>query len=333
MGNGIVVAGNIVADTVKRIDNYPQIGLLCSIDSIDHIPGGPVPNMAIALKRMDVQADVRAVGLVGNDENGEFLTQAMAGLGVDVSGVQIHPTSFTAFTDVMTVRKTGERTFFHARGANSLFAPEHIRFDSYSGCTHFHLAYALLLDYMDGPDAQYGTVMARVLAEAQRHSLITSMDVVSESGDRFAEVVTPSLRYCDYLIVNEIEASRICGIPARDNGGALLKENIPRILRALTDRGVRRMAVVHAPEGGWGLTRGGDTIFRPSLRLPPGWIKGSVGAGDAFCAGVLYALSRELCTEDALDIGAAAAACVLGGSGADSVKPLCEIKEMIARMA
>ena len=104
--------------------------------------------------------------------------------------------------------------------------------------------------------------------------------------------MTPSLRYCDYLIVNEIEASGSAAYPSRDAAGRILPGNMEPICRALLEMGVRRLAAVHAPEGGWCMEKGGGFTFRPSLKLPPGFIKNTVGAGDAFCAGMLYALNR-----------------------------------------
>lgn len=332
MHKGIAIAGNIVADTVKIIDSYPTPGMLSSILSVNRAHGGSVPNMGIDLKLMDPGADVRAVGLVGDDENGEYLLGRMASCGVNVGGVQRIAGAVTAFTDVMTVRGTGERTFFHARGANSLFAPEHIDFSALAGCGIFHIAYALLLDAMDAPDAEYGTVMARVLAEATRRGFTTSMDVVSENGHRFADVVTPSLRHCDYVIINEIEASGISGIPARDNLGRLVVANIPEILRVLLDKGVRRLVAIHTPEGGWCMEKDGTVTFRPSLKLPAGWVKGTVGAGDAFCAGMLYALNNGAAIGRALDTGAAAAACVLGNQGGFGMKPFGDIETMLLEM-
>lgn len=332
MPKGIAIAGNIVADSVKIIDSYPQPGMLSSILSVSRSTGGSVPNMAIDLVRMDPQQTVRAVGLIGDDENGEFSVKSMAQAGIDVSGVRAMPGTVTAFTDVMTVQSTGERTFFHARGANSLFAPEHIDFGALADCSIFHIAYALLLDTMDGPDAEYGTVMARVLAEATRRGFLTSLDVVSENGDRFAAVVTPSLPHCDYLIINEIESSRVCGIPARDGQGRLIPTNIEAICRSLMEKGVRRLVAIHAPEGGWALQKDGTMTFRPSLKLPQGWIKGTVGAGDAFCAGMLYALNQGWAVDKALDIGAASAACILNQQGGYGMKPLAEVERMIANM-
>lgn len=332
MKNGIVVAGNIIADYVKIIDSYPGQGMLSSILSVRRTTGGAVPNMAIDLRLMDPALEVRAVGLVGQDEGGEFVTETMASCGVDVSGVGRVPGEMTAFTDVMTVRDTGARTFFTARGANSRFSLEHIDFDAFSGCSIFHIAYALLLDAMDAPDEEHGTMMARTLAEASKKGFLTSMDVVSEQGNRFADVVTPSLRQCDYFIVNEVEASGICGIPARDEGGRLIDGNMELLLRSLLQKGVRRLAAIHAPEGGWCMLKDGSFFHRPSLKLPAGYIKGTVGAGDAFCAGMLYALNRGDGPEFALEIGAAAAACILGMQVGFGMKRIGEIEEMNKKM-
>ncbi len=333
MNPTIAIAGNLVADTVKRIDRYPSPGMLSSILSIGRSVGGSVPNMSVVIRKLDASQSVKGIGLTGNDENGRYLVDTMAEYGVDTTHVRPIDGVNTAFTDVMTVDATGERTFFHARGANARFSYEHVPFDALGDCSIFHIAYALLLDAMDAPDAEYGTVMARTLAEASRRGLTTSMDVVSEEGDRFAAIVTPSLRHCDYLVVNEIESSRVCGIPARDDGGSLIEGNIPRICRALLDAGVRRLVAIHAPEGGWAMGKDGSFCFRPSLSLPKGWIKGTVGAGDAFCAGFLYATNRGETVERALDLGAAAAACNLSHEGSiEGIRPLAEVERMLVEM-
>ena len=61
----------------------------------------------------------------------------------------------------------GNRIFFHHRGANALFQPEHIKISQLT-CKIFHLGYLLLLDAMDQPDADYGTVAARLLKKSKR---------------------------------------------------------------------------------------------------------------------------------------------------------------------
>lgn len=67
--------------------------------------------------------------------------------------------------------------------------------------------------------------------------------------------------------------------------------------------------------------------MKPSLLLPDGFIKGTVGAGDAYVAGVLYSAYKEYSMERAMEIGAAAAACSL--SEADSTSGMLSIEKII----
>ena len=81
---------------------------------------------------------------------------------------------------------------------------------------------------------------------------------------------------------------------------------------------MKERAVVHCPDVGVTMGRDGDFTRVGSLQLPDGWIKGSVGAGDAFCAGALYALLKGLDPETLLRLGSCAAAMNLSVSDAVS---------------
>ncbi|GHU97827.1 sugar kinase [Clostridia bacterium] len=317
MKKGISVAGNIIIDNVKIIDGYPPQGNLCNIRAASKSTGGAVCNTGISLARLDRGLRVSALGCVGGDSDGEFALGRLRGDGLDVSGVRVQGGGVpTGFTDVMTDGNTGARTFFHARGANASFDFPHIDFDSLS-CDIFHMGYALLLDKFDAPDPECGTVMAKALRAAQKKGLKTSLDVVSENGGRFKRIVTPSLKYCDYAVMNEIEGGMISGIEPRDAQGAIIPENIEKICRALFAAGVGEYAVIHCPEAGYMACADGKFVTVPSLRLPEGYVQGTVGAGDAFCAGILYSLYKEYEPARALTLAAACAAANLSAS--DSV--------------
>jgi sugar/nucleoside kinase (ribokinase family) len=76
----------------------------------------------------------------------------------------------------------------------------------------------------------------------------------------------------------------------------------------------------------------GDYIFAPSLQLPDGYIKGTVGAGDAFCAGTLYSLYHNYDMEYALKFGAGSAACNLSHlTSVDGMKNIRGIREVIGK--
>lgn len=303
----IVFCGSILTDVIKMIPTWPEMGMLVPIGSISRAVGGSVCNSGVDLKMLDSTLEVKALGKVGEDENGDFVIKVLEARGIDCSLVARSKYRPTSFTDVMTIASTGARTFFNYHGADSTLRPEDVDVNSL-GCDIFHFGYLLLLDGMDAEDEEYGTKAARLLAKVQAAGIKTSIDIVSEQSERFARVVRPALKYCDYAIVNEIEGSMATGVDRRDLKG---------ICSAMFDLGVKERVVIHTPEIGVSLAEDGAWAEVASLKLPEGWIKGSVGAGDAFCAGVLYSIMKGMSAEEGLLLGAGAAACNL--SVADSI--------------
>lgn len=314
MKNKIIVAGNIIVDNLYPIAGYPERGQLTTIlDGIGKSVGGAVCNVGIDLKRLMPDAEIAALGLVGQDDSGDFAVSTMREAGVDVSMVGRQGT--TSFTAVMSDTLTRERTFFQYRGANALFSEDSFDWADMD-CDILHVAYILLLDALDEEDAEYGTKLARLLCHAKERGIRTSVDVVTETGERFARLVPPALKYTDLCVINEIEAGRSTGIPLRAGDGSLIAENVRPCLKALFDLGVGEWAVIHCPEGGFGMDRTGEFAVCGQIPTPPGFIRGKVGAGDAFCAGVLSAAHRGMSLAEALRLGNAAATVSLNAPGA-----------------
>jgi len=282
MRRGITLCGNVIVDSLKTIPTWPDKGMLVQIKSVDRSVGGFVCNDGIDLKSLDPQLPVKAIGKVGYDSDGGFAVDTLNRYGIDTTGVTVEKGIRTTFTDVYTIESTGERTFFSLHGADSRLTPDDVDVDKLD-CEIFHLGYLLLLDALDAPDKEYGTGAARLLAKVQAAGIKTSVDIVSEQSDRFARIVGSALKYCDYAVVNEIEASRATGAD---------KDDMRALCEGMMALGVRERVVVHRPEGSASLGAKGDFTEVPSLKLPKGWIKSTVGAGDAFCSGMLYGLLK-----------------------------------------
>lgn len=327
--DGITVAGNIILDKVKIIEKFPKQGMLVSILSESSAVGGCVPNTAIDLAKIDPSIPVSACGLVGDDEAGRYVTMQMQKYGINTSRIKTAVDLPTGYDDVMTAADTGARTFFLNRGINSVFAPEDIDVDALD-CKIFHIGYILLLDLFDRENADYGTAMAELLSRVQARGIKTSFDVVSDAAGNFKTKVKPALRYANYAVMNEIEACGVSKLVARKADGRLNTENIRRTLELFFEYGVSELAVVHCPEAGFCMNAAGEFFAVPSLKLPDGYIKGSVGAGDAFCAGVLYGLLKGMPEREILEFASGAAAFNL--SEKDSVsgmRPKAEILKFI----
>ena len=94
-------------------------------------------------------------------------------------------------------------------------------------------------------------------------------------------------------------------------------ENIKKTMEMIMSEGVGQRVIVHCPEAGFCLNRSGEFTVVPSIKLPKGYIKGAVGAGDAFCAGCLYGIYKGFDDKKILEFASGAACCNL--SAVDSV--------------
>ena len=315
MREGICVAGNMIVDITYPVEGWPKQGELVHIhDGIARSTGGAVCNVVVDLAKLDGSLPLYAMGRIGDDAEGDLIQRELGGYP-NINMDSVIREGISAFCNVMADVKNKQRTFFTYMGANARFTEEDIDWAKVPAKI-FHIGYILLLDALDQPDDEYGSKMAKLLCAAQKQGLKTSIDVVSEASDRFNKLVPPALNYTDYCVINEYEAEQTTGIPLREADGMLLTENLPRALHAMKDMGVSTWAVIHCPEGGFGLDERDNFVQLGSLILPEGYIKGSVGAGDAFCAGVLYGAEKGWALDKSIDLGIAAAAASLSEPGA-----------------
>ncbi len=325
---GIAIAGNIIADMVKTIDFYPREGMLATISDVAPAVGGCTPNTAIDLAKIDHRIPITALGRVGMDENGRYILSQLQKYGVQSDKIVYSTTSPTSFTDVMSL-PTGERTFFNKKGANTEFCPDDIDIKSLN-CNIFHIGYLLLLDKFDEVDNEYGTVMARFLHDVQASGIKTSIDIISGSASDYTTLVPPSLKYCNYVIVNEIECCAVWDIEPRNADGSLNKENLYTAMQKTADAGVKDKVIVHCKEASFLLDVATNEFTAvPSLKIPDSEILGCVGAGDAFCAGSLYGIYNDFPDKQILEFASAAAACNLfAANSIDGMKDKNEIMKL-----
>lgn len=328
MRKGICCAGNMIVDITYPIKTWPNQNELTHItEGIQSTAGGSVCNTITDLARLDPHLPLVACGFAGHDAEGDFLLHEL-GKYPNIDLGMVKRDGRTSFTAVMSNNQTKERTFFQHAGANTYFGEEHIDWDRLD-VDIFHIGYILLLPCLDAPDEEYGTKMARLLHRVQKMGIKTSIDVVSENGDRFVKIVTPALKYTDYCIINELEAQQTTGVVLRDAQGKLCRENLRPALKKLKELGVSTWAVIHCPEIGCGMDATGNYWEANSLKLPDGYIKGTVGAGDAFCAGVLYGAQSGMSLAEALALGNCTAAASLSRVGAsDGVMPVLEVQKL-----
>lgn len=332
MRNGIVVAGYVGVDVLKEITGFPGAHDLVNIKSVDLTLGGLVSNCGRDLALLDADLSVGVCGLVGNDGYGDEVFRRLSAYKNIDTGL-LKREGQTAFSDVLSNIYTRERAFLTFTGACAQFAQEHVDVDKLD-CKIFHVGYILLLDALDQPDPEYETKMARLLSAVQKRGILTSVDMVTTAERERMRLLVPAMKYTDILCVNEHEGEIAADVPLRGEGGELIYENIPKALRRFKEQGVKKWAVIHAPEGGFGIDEDGVYRCVPGAVVPKEFIGGTVGAGDAFAAGLLLGAYRDRPLEEALEYATAAAVSSLRNPDAsEGVLPLEEARKLLSGFA
>ena len=305
---GIAVAGSILVDIINTVSKFPNEGELTQISSVTKAVGGCVPNVAIDIKKISNELTVSAIGKIGNDDNGEYVKSVLNGNCVNTNMVCSCDDDATSFTQVISVAG-GQRTFFTYSGASSEFGIDDIDFSKLDADI-LHLGYFLLLEKVDNGDG------IKILEKAKNIGIKTSIDLVSVNSDRYNTIV-PCLKFTDYLIINELEGGRLTNIEPSI-------ENIPIIAEKLLEFGVNEKVIIHFVDGSVCMSKDGKLTTLGSFELPKDYIKGTTGAGDAFCSGALVGIYNNLSDKEILEYATVCAAMALGTQ--DATSGLTDIK-------
>ncbi|NLS17413.1 carbohydrate kinase family protein [Rhizobium sp. P40RR-XXII] len=331
---GIVCAGNFIVDRVHTLTYWPEQGNLAHIINQDVGVGGGAANVVTDLASLGFPGKLAAAGCIGADTDGEIVKTRLQSAGVDASGLRELPDRATAHTHVMNVPGQN-RTFFYHGGANDAVTDALISPAAFANAGYrlFYLGYLMLLPGLDTIDADGRSGASRLLEAARNAGLVTCVDFVSSEDPEFAAKVGAALPYCDFLVINEIEAGRATGLSLRDGKGELIESALLTAGERLLAAGVARGAIIHAPEICFWFAPGRPPIVCRSRPVDPAEIVSTVGAGDAFCAAVLYGLHEDWPVERICAAAHAAAARCLGGvTATDGIPDMATLLEDVKAM-
>jgi sugar/nucleoside kinase (ribokinase family) len=301
---GILVCGNWIVDRIKEIDHYPGSGMLAEIKNEQFSIGGGPANVSIDLSKMGIQFPLAAGGLIGKDSESDFILETLKTYNINTDLLERTETDNTSYTDVMSSTSDKSRTFFHYTGTNRLLNVENIKKIPKENSKIFYLAYLFLLDGLEKENSKFGYAAAEALSIMKERGYVNVVDMVSKSSGS-PDIVISSLKYIDHLVVNEVETGFISGVAVRDSDGKICKDLLIEAGKKIIDMGLQHSLVVHFPEGAFAISTDKNWTYEPSFKKDSEKIRGSNGAGDAFCAGFLYALHENIDLHTALKIGSA----------------------------
>ena len=260
----VVCLGILVADVWgKPINDWPERGRLSLVDELGMGVGGCAANTGISLTKLGVAA--AAMGKVGDDGFGRFVSSQLEAEGVEVSGVGVDADTGTSATMVM-IDGQGERTFLHCIGANATLRPEELDMDLIASAKLFDFAGALVMPGFDGEPA------ASVLKAAQEAGVTTCMDTVWDATGRWMELLAPCLPYTDMFLPSFAEAAELTG-----------ESEVEKVAQVLLDAGVKTVALKLGEQGCY-IRRGDEEVRLPAYEVE---VVDGTGSGDAFVAGFI----------------------------------------------
>jgi sugar/nucleoside kinase (ribokinase family) len=307
--HGIVTAGTWCVDRNKLLDFWPGEDVAVEILEVETRGGGSACNLAVDIKKLDPSLPVETIGLVGEDDDGRFLAAEADAHGIDRTLMRTTAEAPTQYTDAYGSRRSGKRTHIYYQGTGALLTPDHIDLERTRGRI-LHLGLPGVHRRMDAPWEGDANGWVTVLRKARAAGLETNLELVSVDPARIADLARPCLPHLDLLVANEVEIGAIAGeTTVRD--GITDVDACVRAARKVLAEGSMRVVVAHFPKGAVAVTREGELVRHPSVRVPPDAVASANGAGDAFAAGYLYGHHQGWSVADSVTLAHAAAAASL----------------------
>lgn len=276
------VVGNISLDVILGgIKDFPGWGVEVLIPGYVMRPGGAAANAALALTSLGVPNFL--VGVVGNDFAGRELTRKLGKGGVDLSFLDITKDAATGLSVAITHTLTLERTFLTDLGAQALLTLDHLeRVLSEVGDGDF----LLLCGYFLSPGIRKGEDLVKLLEAFRKKGVKLLLDT-GWPTEGFTEEVKKEVLYLlsafDYFLPNQAELQALTG------------DNLDRIFETFSGT----LVVKRGKEGSQAVNASGSIFQEASLFEA----KDTIGAGDYFNAGFLFALLSGKKLDEALRVG------------------------------
>jgi sugar/nucleoside kinase (ribokinase family) len=316
--SGVVLAGTIVLDIVHMIDSWPDEEQIAFIRQTIEAPGGPPHNAAAGLVKLGATFPVQLICVVGDDVAGETFKRIARELGLDTSTVICASGHSTDLTHVMTSKTTGRRTFFFKPGANGTMLAEQM-LPPHDRGKIYYLGSPGISTSMDASDG-----WRTALRNARQRGYKTCMELCPVPADLQRKQTLPCLPLLDYFVINDSEAEILSGMPVSGN----CRFNVEMSFAAagnLLDRGVAELVSIHHPAGAIAVRKSGEKAFASSVNVPQREIVGTVGAGDAFYAGMLFGIHENWSLDQCLSLANASAATSLhSATTSASIRPWTE---------
>ncbi|HTS29833.1 MAG TPA: 5-dehydro-2-deoxygluconokinase [Bryobacteraceae bacterium] len=274
--------------------------------------GGSSANMAVGLSRLG--AKVGMIACLGDDSLSEFLVGFLQAERVDTSHVQRAPGYLPSLclTEVSPPDRFPQVFYRHDAVDTMLRATEDDLKYVASGKMFITNGTSLCAS-----PSRESTYLALERAKQAGCRVVFDVDYRAmswPSAGAAGQAIRLALPFLDVLIGNQPELRLVAGEDNLDRATAMLRERVPLLVSKLGEQGTR-------------VWEGAKSTFLPPYEVE---VVSTIGAGDGFASGFLYALLGGKPVMECLHYGNAAAAIVVSRLSCSEAMPtLAEVEAMI----
>jgi ribokinase len=269
------------------------------VTSLSLSPGGSAANTIFALAKLGVKTGF--IGAVGGDEEGKHLVQNLAQIGVDTQYIKVKKGKTGEVVGLVDGK--GHRALYVLPGANNLLLLEDIDLNYILQAKFLHLSSFV-------HDQQF--LIQREVVNRLPHSVKISFAPGMLYAIKGLSSLSPLLKRTYILFINAQELKMLTGEGLVDGAKRCFE-------------GGARLIVVTLGGGRWAcLIYDGEREYKIPPRYKPKEVKDTTGAGDAFAAGFLFGLLKDMKIEECALLGEIMASFSLSQMGACSNLPTAE---------
>ncbi|RLI12665.1 sugar kinase [Candidatus Bathyarchaeota archaeon] len=261
----VICFGALNVDKLYKVDKIASADEESEILDFKEAPGGSAANTAVGLARLGVKTGF--IGKVARDREGEMLMRSFIEEGVNTDGIVVASHGRSGVV-IGFVDEAGERALYVDPGVNDSLSLEEIDMDYTSQAGLLHLSSFI------------GESSFNVQKEIVK--MLSDIPVTIDPGMIYARKglaeLKPLIERCLALFPNEHEVRILTGKNYVEGSQILLKEGVKIVAVKLGSRGCY-------------VTDGKEQHVIEPFRVK---VVDSTGAGDAFCAGFIYGLMKNM---------------------------------------
>ncbi|MFD2922291.1 ribokinase [Halobacillus naozhouensis] len=287
----VVVVGSLNMDIVIEADRAPLEGETIMGNQSNFIPGGKGANQAVALSRLG--AETTMLGTIGNDPFGTSLLQSLEKNGVDTGKIKKVDDAPTGIASILLAE--GDNRIVVVPGANNACLSEDID--------------EQVLKQADLVLLQLEIPLPTVIAAARLAKKHGKMVVLNPAPAQ--SLPQELLQNVDYITPNQSELG-------------VLSDMVPdafdlsKAMRNLQKLGVKHVITTLGEKGSAYMSDDSNIQTIAGYEVP---VVDTTGAGDAFNAGLSYALGMNMSLDDAVRYASKVSALAVTKFGAQGGMP------------